>query len=60
MINYDDGVTVYGDRFSSVLKLEEAEKSHNGNYTCSPSNAIAASINVHVLNATAGMCSFVL
>lgn len=54
MINYDEGVTVRGDRFSSVLQLEEADKSHNGNYTCSPSNAIAASINVHVLNATAG------
>lgn len=54
MINYDEGVKVHADRFSSVLKLDEADKSHNGNYTCSPSNAIAASINVHVLNATAG------
>lgn len=55
MINYDSGVTVHADQFSSVLELDEADKSHNGNYTCSPSNAIAASINVHVLNATAGI-----
>lgn len=59
MINYDAGVTVRGDRFSSVLQLEEADKSNNGNYTCSPSNAIAASINVHVLNATAGEEGFI-
>lgn len=54
MINYDQGVQVIADRSSSVLLLQEADKSHNGNYTCSPSNAIPASINVHVLNATAG------
>lgn len=53
MINYDPGVQVIADRSSSVLLLQDADKSHNGNYTCSPSNAIPASINVHVLNATA-------
>jgi hypothetical protein len=54
MINYDPGVTVKEGRSSSVLLLQDADKSHNGNYTCSPSNAVPASINVHVLNATAG------
>lgn len=54
MINYDPGVEVIADRSSSVLLLQEADKIHNGNYTCSPSNAIPASINVHVLNSTAG------
>ncbi|RZC05020.1 ig, and/or I-set domain containing protein, partial [Asbolus verrucosus] len=53
MINYDPGVTVKESRSSSVLLLQDADKSHNGNYTCSPSNAVPASINVHVLNATA-------
>ncbi|XP_066253595.1 neuronal growth regulator 1-like [Euwallacea similis] len=53
MINYDPGVSVKEGRSSSILHLQDAEKSHNGNYTCSPSNAVPASINVHVLNATA-------
>ncbi|XP_017784008.1 PREDICTED: lachesin-like [Nicrophorus vespilloides] len=53
MINYDPGVHVIADRSSSILLLPDADKSHNGNYTCCPSNAIPASINVHVLNATA-------
>ncbi|KAF2881473.1 hypothetical protein ILUMI_24700, partial [Ignelater luminosus] len=53
MINYDAGVMVLPDRSSSILLLQETDKSHNGNYTCSPSNAVPASINVHVLNATA-------
>lgn len=52
MINHDQGVTVVLNKDSSVLRLEEADTSHSGNYTCSPSNAIASSINVHVLNAT--------
>ncbi|XP_018562030.1 Down syndrome cell adhesion molecule-like [Anoplophora glabripennis] len=52
MINHDPGVSVTADRASSVLQLEEADTSHNGNYTCYPSNAIPAYINVHVLNAT--------
>lgn len=54
MINYDIGVKVLPDRSSSVLLLQETDKRHNGNYTCKPSNAVPASINVHVLNATAG------
>lgn len=54
MINHDPGVSVTADRASSVLQLEEADTSHNGNYTCYPSNAIPAYINVHVLNATEG------
>ncbi|XP_065169072.1 hemicentin-2-like [Atheta coriaria] len=54
MINYDQGVQVIADRSSSILLLQDADKTHNGNYTCSPSKAIPASINVHVLNATAG------
>ncbi|CAG9813478.1 unnamed protein product [Phaedon cochleariae] len=53
MINYDPGVAVTEGRSSSVLQVREADKGHNGNYTCSPSNAVPASINVHVLNATA-------
>lgn len=52
MINYDQGVEVIPNRASSILRLLNADRSHNGNYTCSPSNAIPASINVHVLNAT--------
>lgn len=54
MINYDPGVIVKKAKSSSVLQLEEADKTHNGNYTCSPSNAVPGSIIVHVLNATAG------
>ncbi|XP_060534017.1 lachesin-like [Cylas formicarius] len=53
MINYDPGINVKEGRSSSILHLQDADKSHNGNYTCSPSNAVPASINVHVLNATA-------
>nr|XP_022913908.1 lachesin-like [Onthophagus taurus]XP_022913916.1 lachesin-like [Onthophagus taurus] len=52
MINYDPGVQVLPDTSSSVLLISEADKSHNGNYTCKPSNTVPASINVHVLNAT--------
>ncbi|XP_044735331.1 transmembrane and immunoglobulin domain-containing protein 1-like [Chrysoperla carnea] len=56
MINYDSahGVSVHSDKSSSVLTIQEAKKNDNGNYTCMPSNAKPASINVHVLNATAG------
>lgn len=52
MINYDKtrGVTVNSDRYSSVLTVSEAEKTDSGNYTCVPSNAKPASINVHILN----------
>ncbi|XP_019870462.1 lachesin [Aethina tumida] len=52
MINYDPGVSVLEGRASSILQLEEADKSNDGNYTCSPSNAVPASIIVHVINAT--------
>ncbi|CAH0552217.1 unnamed protein product [Brassicogethes aeneus] len=52
MINHDPGVSVEADKSNSVLQLNEADTSHNGNYTCYPSNAIPAYINVHVLNAT--------
>jgi hypothetical protein len=52
MINYDKerGVAVHNDRSSSVLVVAEAQKSDSGNYSCVPSNARPASINVHVLN----------
>jgi hypothetical protein len=52
MINYDKerGVAVHSDRSSSVLVVAEAQKRDSGNYSCVPSNARAASINVHVLN----------
>ncbi|XP_075214963.1 limbic system-associated membrane protein-like [Lycorma delicatula] len=52
MINYDKerGVTVRSDRKSSVLTIAAADKVDSGNYTCVPSNAHPASINVHVLN----------
>jgi hypothetical protein len=52
MINYDmeRGVEVQDDRSSSVLIVAEAQKRDSGNYTCVPSNARSASINVHVLN----------
>ncbi|XP_021916385.1 uncharacterized protein LOC110828201 isoform X2 [Zootermopsis nevadensis] len=52
MINYDKdrGVEVRNDRSSSVLVVAEAQKSDSGNYSCVPSNARPASINVHVLN----------
>ncbi|KAF5283527.1 hypothetical protein FQR65_LT13848 [Abscondita terminalis] len=52
MISYDSGVKVYPDRSNSVLELQETDQRHSGNYTCSPSNAVPASINVHVLNST--------
>ncbi|CAG2059444.1 unnamed protein product, partial [Timema podura] len=52
MINYDKerGVSVHGDKSSSSLVIAEAQKSDSGNYSCVPSNAKPASINVHVLN----------
>lgn len=52
MINYDKdrGVDVHSDRTSSVLIVAEAQKRDSGNYSCVPSNARPASINVHVLN----------
>lgn len=55
MINHDPGVRVINDRVSSTVQLEDADNTHSGNYTCSPSNAVPAHVNVHVLNATDGM-----
>ncbi|XP_071053861.1 limbic system-associated membrane protein-like isoform X2 [Onthophagus taurus] len=52
MINYDPGVYVLLEKSSSILQVSGADKSHDGNYTCNPSNALPASINVHVLNST--------
>nr|CAI5858087.1 unnamed protein product [Callosobruchus analis] len=40
---------------TSVLLLKEADSQHSGNYTCYPSNATPAHVNVHVLNATEGV-----
>lgn len=52
MINYDAarGVRVRHARYSSELLVEEAQRHDSGNYTCAPSNAHPASINVHILN----------
>ncbi|XP_075215045.1 zwei Ig domain protein zig-8-like [Lycorma delicatula] len=49
MINYDSGrgVSVSQGRHHSELSLSPA---HPGNYTCAPSNARPASINVHILD----------
>ncbi|XP_065171478.1 titin-like [Atheta coriaria] len=52
MINYDAGVQALTNSASNVLIVPDADKSHDGNYTCKPSNAVPAHINVHVLNAT--------
>ncbi|XP_059479354.1 hemicentin-2-like isoform X2 [Neocloeon triangulifer] len=54
MINYDKerGVRVQNaGRAGSALVLEEAMPADSGNYSCVPSNARPASINVHVLDA---------
>lgn len=51
MINYDkDRVSVSNEKSVSVLQIEEAEKTDSGNYSCVPSNAKPANVNVHVLN----------
>uniref|UniRef100_A0A1Y1LWK7 Ig-like domain-containing protein n=1 Tax=Photinus pyralis TaxID=7054 RepID=A0A1Y1LWK7_PHOPY len=52
MINYDIGIKVSPNRTSSILEIQEADQRNSGNYTCTPSNAVPASINVHVLNST--------
>ncbi|XP_049831127.1 protein turtle homolog B-like [Schistocerca gregaria] len=53
MINYDEdrGVAVSKGRGGSQLLIPRAERTDSGNYTCAPSNARAASITVHVLEA---------
>lgn len=58
MINHEPGVTVTDNKASSILKLQEADTSQNGNYTCVPENAVPASVSVHVLNATEGELMF--
>ncbi|ODM97542.1 Peroxidasin [Orchesella cincta] len=55
-INYDSprgGVSVItekGDVTVSYLLIQKARPSDSGIYSCSPSNAIAQEITVHVLN----------
>ena len=51
MINYDkERVSVSNDKSISVLQIYEADKTDSGNYSCVPSNAKQANVNVHVLN----------
>lgn len=55
MINFEsDRVFVTSDKAGSVLHISEAEKTDSGNYSCVPSNAKPASVNVHVLNGKLG------
>ncbi|GLV39768.1 defective proboscis extension response 13 [Carabus blaptoides fortunei] len=51
MINFDlgGGAAVRHGRQSSELHIPKAQKQHAGNYSCVPSNARPASVNVHVL-----------
>ena len=50
MINYDSerGLEVITKANTSTLTIASAEKKHAGNYTCSPSNAKGATIQVFV------------
>ncbi|KAG8225504.1 hypothetical protein J437_LFUL005930 [Ladona fulva] len=59
MINYDRerGVSVEAERFGSALVVREARRVDSGNYTCVPSNARPASVNVHVLNGKTNLSS---
>lgn len=43
-------ITVKGDTTTSCLIIQKALLSDSGKYSCSPSNADVASIQVHVLN----------
>ncbi|XP_065206285.1 kin of IRRE-like protein 1 [Planococcus citri] len=43
-------ITVKGDTTTSCLIIQKARLSDSGKYSCSPSNADVASIQVHVLN----------
>ncbi|XP_030760195.1 protein amalgam-like [Sitophilus oryzae] len=52
MINHDVGVVVTADRSTSILLVEDVDPTFSGNYTCYPSNATPAYVNVHVLNST--------
>lgn len=55
-INYDTlrgGISIEtrkGDHTISHLLIQNADETNSGKYSCSPSNAIVASIRVHVLN----------
>lgn len=51
MINYDKerGVTVHNSRTSSKLFVASVSRRDEGNYTCMPSNAAAASVVVTVI-----------
>lgn len=51
MINYDEepGVDVKLTSNGSVLTVDKTKLTHDGNYTCLPSNAKAASVMVHVI-----------
>lgn len=55
MINYDSrgGISIEtrkGEITTSHLLIQNADETNSGKYSCSPSNAIVASIRVHVLN----------
>lgn len=51
MINYDaePGVHVKLTASGSILTVTKTKLTHEGNYTCTPSNAKAASVMVHVI-----------
>ncbi|EFN77683.1 hypothetical protein EAI_08970, partial [Harpegnathos saltator] len=51
MINYDEepGVDVKLTTSGSILTVNKTKLTHDGNYTCVPSNAKAASVMVHVI-----------
>ncbi|XP_076682738.1 igLON family member 5 [Andrena cerasifolii] len=51
MINYDaePGVKVELTKSGSILMVEKTKPYHGGNYTCTPSNARAANVIVHVI-----------
>jgi len=51
MINYDEepGVDVKLTPSGSILTVNKTKLTHNGNYTCTPNNAKAASVMVHVI-----------
>lgn len=51
MINYDEepGVDVKLTSSGSILTVNKTKLTHDGNYTCAPSNAKAASVMVHVI-----------
>ncbi|XP_053631267.2 zwei Ig domain protein zig-8, partial [Cherax quadricarinatus] len=55
MINFDTNrqVSVHKTKDGSVLTLEGVVRSHSGNYTCVPANAIPASITLHIIDGEA-------